>query len=143
MASKNDNESTDSLLEQQAKDGPKGSQDGPAGFTKADEVQTQFDVKNDTQRMRDFLASQPKVEVYVPESSDLAKNGVVPDFAFVQLDGVSLSIPVGERVMVPQGIAEVLENSLSAEKAARKREKELSANSGKIIMNVPSREVPD
>ena len=143
MTTKKDNESTDSLLEQQAKGGAQPKQDGPAGFTAADEVQTQFEVKNDTQRMRDHLASQPKVEVFVSESSDLAKNGLVPDFAFVQLDGVSLSIPVGERVMVPQQIAEVLNESLANEKAARRREKELSANSGRIIMNVPSREVPD
>lgn len=138
MAKETDNEST-SMLEQGI-----GTPAGVAGaLTPGEEAQAGLDVKNDAQRQREYFASEEMIEVYVPESSDLNNNGVVPGYAFVQINGVTFNLECGTRVSVPKTVADVVNWSLAKEKEAKQRVKELSANSGKILMTIPSRQVGD
>lgn len=83
---------------------------------------------NDAATIERLWGSQPKRSVFIPLDSYVGKEARVNSGGHVgvTVNGFTCWVPVAQRVDVPEGVAEIIEQSLAAEAYARGREQELA-----------------
>ncbi len=87
--------------------------------------------------MRKVLREAPKRTVLVPSTSDMAIRSSYKDHIVVTINGVQSFVPVDQPTAVPENVADIIEDVLKGEAAARARVKELSDRSrGPVLFNM-------
>ncbi len=114
-------------LEAQAKEQSEAFKNGLKTMSVEEERQVIEVHKTDAQKMKDHLATQPKVQIFVPLEGKERRGQQLP----VTINGYRVNIPKGMYVKVPEQIAQIVMDSLNQTEEAIHNAMEVDGNSEK------------